>query len=175
VSLFLGALFIVRQQGIKRLMAYSSIEHMGVVALGFGFGGALGVAGELYHMLNHSLNKSLMFFGAGIMMRAYGTKEIANARSTISRRLRQAAQSPENSSARSLAPETSCSSFAHSPAKSSRPTTANGYRAMWAAEYETAVRSAVDTARLAGAGSFQTILQTIAWLRRQHAIQMERG
>jgi len=38
----------------------------------------------------------------------------------------------------------------------------NGYRAMWAAEYETAVRSAVDTARLAGAGSFQTILQTIA-------------
>ena len=77
LSLFLGALFIVRQHGIKRLMAYSSIEHMGVVALGFGFGGALGVAGALYHMLNHSLNKSLMFFGAGIMMRAYGTKEIA--------------------------------------------------------------------------------------------------
>ena len=57
-------------------MAYSSIEHMGVVALGFGFGGSLGVAGALYHMLNHSLNKSLMFFGAGNMMRAYGTKEI---------------------------------------------------------------------------------------------------
>jgi hydrogenase-4 component F len=52
MSLFLGALFIVQQQGIKRLMAYSSIEHMGVVALGFGFGGALGVAGALYHMLN---------------------------------------------------------------------------------------------------------------------------
>ncbi len=76
LSLLIGALFIVRQQGIKRLMAYSSIEHMGVVALGFGFGGALGVAGALYHMLNHSLNKSLMFFGAGNMMRAYGTKEI---------------------------------------------------------------------------------------------------
>ncbi len=76
MSLLIGALFIVRQQGIKRLMAYSSIEHMGVVALGFGFGGALGVAGALYHMLNHSLNKSLMFFGAGNMMRAYGTKEI---------------------------------------------------------------------------------------------------
>jgi len=76
LSLFIGALFIVRQQGIKRLMAYSSIEHMGVVALGFGFGGPLGVAGALYHMLNHSLNKSLMFFGAGNMMRAYGSKEI---------------------------------------------------------------------------------------------------
>ncbi len=76
LSLLTGALFIVRQQGIKRLMAYSSVEHMGVVALGFGFGGPLGVAGALYHMLNHSLNKSLMFFGAGNMMRAYGTKEI---------------------------------------------------------------------------------------------------
>jgi hydrogenase-4 component F len=77
LSLLIGALFIVQQRGIKRLMAYSSIEHMGVVALGFGFGGSLGVAGALYHMLNHSLNKSLMFFGAGNMMRAYGTKEIA--------------------------------------------------------------------------------------------------
>ena len=76
-SLLIGALFIVRQQGIKRLMAYSSVEHMGVVALGFGFGGPLGIAGALYHMLNHSLNKSLMFFGAGNVMRAYGTKEIA--------------------------------------------------------------------------------------------------
>ena len=77
LSLFIGALFIVRQEGIKRLMAYSSVEHMGVVAFGFGFGGPLGVAGAFYHMLNHSLNKSLMFFGAGNMMRAYGTKDIS--------------------------------------------------------------------------------------------------
>jgi hydrogenase-4 component F len=75
-SLLIGALFIVRQTGIKRLMAYSSIEHMGVVALGLGFGGLLGIAGALYHMLNHSLNKSLMFFGAGNVMRSLGTKEI---------------------------------------------------------------------------------------------------
>jgi hydrogenase-4 component F len=76
ISLVVGALFIVRQDGIKRLMAYSSVEHMGVVALGFGFGGVFGVAGALYHMLNHSLNKSLMFFGAGNVMRTFGTKEI---------------------------------------------------------------------------------------------------
>lgn len=76
LSLVIAALFIVRQEGIKRLMAYSSVEHMGVIALGLGFGGVLGVAGALYHMLNHSLNKSLMFFGAGSMMRSYGTKEI---------------------------------------------------------------------------------------------------
>jgi hydrogenase-4 component F len=78
VSLLVGALFIVRQNGIKRLMAYSSVEHMGVVALGFGFGGPLGIAGAFYHMLNHSLNKSLMFFGAGNVMRSYGSKEIGN-------------------------------------------------------------------------------------------------
>jgi hydrogenase-4 component F len=79
-SVLIGALFIVRQTGIKRLMAYSSIEHMGVVALGLGFGGPLGIAGALYHMLNHSLNKSLMFFGAGNVMRSFGTKEIREIR-----------------------------------------------------------------------------------------------
>ena len=80
VSLIVGALFIVRQDGIKRLMAYSSVEHMGVVALGVGFGGLFGIAGALYHMLNHSLNKSLMFFGAGNVMRSFGTKEITGIR-----------------------------------------------------------------------------------------------
>ncbi len=80
VSLLVAALFIVRQRGIKRLMAYSSVEHMGVIALGFGFGGPLGIAGALYHMLNHSLNKSLMFFGAGSAMRSYGTKNIGGIR-----------------------------------------------------------------------------------------------
>ncbi len=80
LSLLVAALFIVRQEGIKRLMAYSSVEHMGIVALGFGFGGVLGTAGALYHMLNHSLNKSLMFFGAGTAMRSYGTKDIGSIR-----------------------------------------------------------------------------------------------
>ena len=84
-SLLVGALFIVRQNGIKRLMAYSSVEHMGVLALGFGFGGPLGIAGALYHMLNHSLNKSLMFFGAGNVMRSYGSKEIRNIRNVWTR------------------------------------------------------------------------------------------
>ena len=76
LSLTVAALFIVRQTGAKRLMAYSSIEHMGVIALGFGFGGVLGIAGAMYQMLNHALNKSLMFFGAGNMMRAYKSKDM---------------------------------------------------------------------------------------------------
>jgi hydrogenase-4 component F len=83
LSLFVAALFIVRQKGVKRLMAYSSVEHMGVIALGFGFGGPFGIAGALYHMLNHSLNKSAMFFGAGSVMRAYGTKRIPAIRGVL--------------------------------------------------------------------------------------------
>lgn len=83
LSFVLAGLFIVRQTGIKRLMAYSSVEHIGVQALGLGFGGPLGVAGALYHMLNHSLNKSLMFFGAGNAMRGYGTKDISGIRDVL--------------------------------------------------------------------------------------------
>jgi len=83
-SLFVAALFITRQTGIKRLMAYSSVEHMGVMALGFGFGGPLGIAGALYHMLGHSLNKSLMFFGAGNAMQVFRTKRISRIHEVLS-------------------------------------------------------------------------------------------
>jgi hydrogenase-4 component F len=85
LSLFVAALFIARQTGIKRLMAYSSVEHMGVMALGFGFGGPLGVAGALYHMLGHSLNKSLMFFGAGNAMHVFHSKRISRMHNVLSK------------------------------------------------------------------------------------------
>ena len=80
LSLLVGALFIVRQRQVKRLMAYSSVEHMGVLALGFGFGGPLGIAGALYHMLNHSLCKPLLFFGAGNAIQRYGSKRMDDLR-----------------------------------------------------------------------------------------------
>jgi hydrogenase-4 component F len=82
-SLLVAALFITRQTIVKRLAAYSSVEHMGVIALGFGFGGPLGVIGALYHMLNHSLTKSLVFFGAGNMMHAYESKDIDKIRRVL--------------------------------------------------------------------------------------------
>ncbi|MDA8095891.1 MAG: proton-conducting transporter membrane subunit [Betaproteobacteria bacterium] len=82
-SLLVAALFITRQTVVKRLAAYSSVEHMGVIALGFGFGGPLGTIGALYHMLNHSLAKSLIFFGAGNMMHAYRSKEIDRIRRVL--------------------------------------------------------------------------------------------
>lgn len=83
-SLIIASLFIVRQKGIKRLMAYSSIEHIAIITIGFGFGGTLGIAGALYQMFNHSINKSLMFFGAGNMMRGYASKEISSIRRVLS-------------------------------------------------------------------------------------------
>jgi hydrogenase-4 component F len=82
-SLLVAALFITRQTVVKRLAAYSSVEHMGVIALGFGFGGPLGTIGALYHMLNHSLAKSLVFFGAGNMMHAYESKSIDHIRRVL--------------------------------------------------------------------------------------------
>jgi hydrogenase-4 component F len=76
ISLALAALFVLRQQNFKRLLAYSSIEHMGVIAIGIGFGVPLAVAGALLHVLNHAAAKGLAFFGAGSILRRYDTKEI---------------------------------------------------------------------------------------------------
>jgi hydrogenase-4 component F len=83
LSLIIASFFIAKQTAVKRLMAYSSLEHMGVVALGFGFGGTLGIAGAMYHMLNHSLNKSLMFFGCGNVMTAYNSHDMADMRGVL--------------------------------------------------------------------------------------------
>jgi hydrogenase-4 component F len=76
LSLVIAALFILRQRDYKRLLAYSSVEHMGLVAVGVAFGGALGVAGALFQLMNHAVTKSLMFFASGHVLLRYGTKEI---------------------------------------------------------------------------------------------------
>jgi hydrogenase-4 component F len=76
VSLVAASLFVLRQRSFKRLLAYSSIEHMGVIALGVGFGAPLAVAGALLHVLTHASAKGLAFFGAGALLRRYDTKEV---------------------------------------------------------------------------------------------------
>jgi hydrogenase-4 component F len=76
VSLAAAALFVTRQRNYKRLLAYSSIEHMGIIALGIGFGAPLAVAGALLHVLTHAAAKGLAFFGAGSLLRGYDTKEV---------------------------------------------------------------------------------------------------
>ena len=79
-SLVLAALFVLRQENYKRLLAYSTIEHMGVIALGIGFGAQLAVAGALFHVLNHAAAKGLAFFGTGSLLRRYDTKQIEGVR-----------------------------------------------------------------------------------------------
>ena len=64
LSLAIAASFVAFQQDLKRLWAYSSIEHMGLIALGLGFGG-LGILGALLHVWTHGINKTLLFYNAG--------------------------------------------------------------------------------------------------------------
>ena len=80
LSLIAASLFVIRQGNYKRLLAYSSIEHMGVIALGVGFGAPLAVAGALLHVITHASAKGLAFFGAGSLLRGYDTKEIDQVR-----------------------------------------------------------------------------------------------
>ncbi|MFA6092665.1 MAG: proton-conducting transporter membrane subunit [Elusimicrobiota bacterium] len=87
VSGVLGVLFALAQRDIKRLLAYSSIENMGIIALGLGLGllgkahgepliCMLGFGGALLHALNHSLFKGLLFLGAGSVLHAAGTRDM---------------------------------------------------------------------------------------------------
>jgi len=74
----IGALpFILVQKDIKRLLAYSSVEHVGIIILGFGLGGFLGYTGALLHMINHALGKSVLFLSAGTLVQTYHTKLIS--------------------------------------------------------------------------------------------------
>ncbi|MHB8769962.1 MAG: proton-conducting transporter transmembrane domain-containing protein [Syntrophales bacterium] len=75
VSIAIPAFIIVIQKNYKRLFAYSSIEHMGIITLGFGFGG-LGSFAALLHMIYHSLAKSVLFFSAGNCLLKYGSTKI---------------------------------------------------------------------------------------------------
>lgn len=75
-SLIAASLVVLRQGNFKRLLAYSSIEHMGVIALGIGFGAPLAVAGALLHVLTHASAKGLAFLGSGSLLRRYDTKTV---------------------------------------------------------------------------------------------------
>ena len=83
----LGVLFALAQHDLKRLLAYHSVENIGIIALGLGLGmlgvhygfyavAALGFAGGLLHVLNHALFKGLLFLGAGAVAHAAGTRDI---------------------------------------------------------------------------------------------------
>jgi hydrogenase-4 component B len=87
VSGVLGVLWALRERDLKRVLAYSSVENIGIILLGMGVGvlgvaygqpavALLGFTGALLHTLNHALFKSLLFMGAGTVLRATGTRMI---------------------------------------------------------------------------------------------------
>ncbi len=82
VSIVVSAAFIIYQHDIKRLLAYHSVEHLGIITLGLGLGPA-GCFAALLHTLNHSLCKSLSFFAAGRLGQLYGSYEMRRIRGAL--------------------------------------------------------------------------------------------
>jgi len=80
ISLIFAALMLYRRRDIKRLFAYSSIEHMGIIVFAFGIGGPLANFAGLLHMVMHSLTKSAIFFAVGNVTQIKGTQKIADIR-----------------------------------------------------------------------------------------------
>lgn len=79
-SLTLAALSVAVQRDLKRLLAYSSIEHMGVLCIGMSFAAPLAIVGVLLHVLAHAAAKGTAFFGAGSVVRKYHAKDLAQIR-----------------------------------------------------------------------------------------------
>jgi len=80
VSVVFASLMLYRRQDIKRLFAYSSIEHMGIITFAFGMGGTLANFAGLLHMTLHSLTKSAIFFCVGHISQVKGTQRMAEIR-----------------------------------------------------------------------------------------------
>jgi hydrogenase-4 component F len=80
VSLIFAGFMLYRRRDIKRLFAYSSIEHMGIIVFAFGMGGPLANFAGLLHMTMHSLTKSAIFFNVGHIAQVKGTQQIADIR-----------------------------------------------------------------------------------------------
>jgi hydrogenase-4 component F len=83
LSVIIGVLFMVRRGNFKRLFAYSSVEHMGIIAVALGFGGVLGLYGALLHTLNHAIAKAVLFLSSGDIALRYRTKESAGVRGLL--------------------------------------------------------------------------------------------
>ncbi len=83
LTLLLGALYLSSQRDLKRLLAYSSIEHMGILAIGVSFASPLAIAGALLHVLAHAAAKGTSFFGAGSVARKLRTKDLERIRGGI--------------------------------------------------------------------------------------------
>lgn len=84
LSMLVAGIFMARQKDFKRMLAYSSIEHMGILVLGIGIGGSA-VFGSLLHMLNNGLTKGVLFLSAANIHRAFGSKSTQDVRGALGR------------------------------------------------------------------------------------------
>ena len=82
LSMVIAAVFIIGQVDYKRMLAYSSIEHMGILCLGVGIGGLAGT-GAMLHAVCHSLTKGMLFLCAGQLLYVYGVKTAADVRNAL--------------------------------------------------------------------------------------------
>ena len=80
LSIAVAAGFILVQKNLKRLLAYSSIEHIGIICAGVGIGGPLGLYGALLHIFNHAVTKATMFLCSGSIVKKYGTHNMNDIR-----------------------------------------------------------------------------------------------
>jgi hydrogenase-4 component F len=83
-SMAVAGVFMARQRDYKRMLAYSSVEHMGILVIGIGIGGA-GVFGAMLHLVNNAVAKGVMFLSAGNIHRAYGSKSTEHVRGALRR------------------------------------------------------------------------------------------
>jgi hydrogenase-4 component F len=83
LSVIVAAFFLFRQRDVKRMYAYSSIEHMGLMTFAFGMGGAVATFAALLHMTVHSLTKSAIFFAVGHAVQKTGTQTMSEIRGLI--------------------------------------------------------------------------------------------
>jgi hydrogenase-4 component F len=84
LSMAVAAIYMVRQRDFKRMLAYSSVEHMGILVLGVGLGGRA-VYGALLHLINNGFTKGVVFLSAGNIHRAYGSKLTDDVRGALKR------------------------------------------------------------------------------------------
>jgi len=83
ISIVIGVLFLVLRGNFKRMFAYSSVEHMGIIAVALGFGGTLGLYGALLHTLCHAVGKAVLFLTSGDLVLRYRTRLVDDVRGVL--------------------------------------------------------------------------------------------
>ncbi len=86
LSVIVAAALLIAQRDLKRMLAYSSVEHMGLMALGAAAGTPLAIAAVLLHMFGHGLSKSVLFLSSGEILHAEGTTEMSRIGALLARR-----------------------------------------------------------------------------------------